>query len=161
MTESLISGNAAMPLSIRATAVVTSAVLRAARQLSIDLKRGRRVDAAVLRSAMQAAFRASDEADVRNWKVAYDVCEAVTVLFLRRHGAAMRVKVTLPAIGLPMLNIELLGFMRDRFESHNDVHEDICWKLRMFDPSSASAAAALANMLEQVVIERIAKREAL
>jgi len=103
MTESLLGGTAAAPLSIRATAVVASAVVRAARQLLTDLERGRRIDAASLRSAMEAAFGASDASGAWNWKTAYDACEAATVLFLRRHGAAMRAKATSPAAMLPML----------------------------------------------------------
>jgi predicted RNA methylase len=102
MTESLIDG-AAVPLSIRATAVVASAVVKAARQLLTDLERGRRVDAAVLRNAMEAAFVASDATGAWNWKTAYDACEAATVLFLRRYGAAMRAKAASPAAMLPML----------------------------------------------------------
>jgi hypothetical protein len=89
MTESLLGGSAAAPLSIRATAVVASAVVRAARQLLTDLERGRRIDAAGLRGAMEAAFGASDASGAWNWKTAYDACEAATVLFLRRHGTAM------------------------------------------------------------------------
>ena len=93
----------AVPLSIRATAVVASAVVKAARQLLTDLEQGRRVDAAVLRNAMEAAFGASDATGAWNWKMAYDACEAATVLFLRRHGAAMRAKAASPAAMLPML----------------------------------------------------------
>jgi predicted RNA methylase len=103
MTESLLGGTTAAPLSIRATAVVASAVVRAARQLLTDLERGRRIDAAGLRGAMEAAFGASDASGAWNWKTAYDACEAATVLFLRRHGAAMRAKATSPAAMLPML----------------------------------------------------------
>jgi predicted RNA methylase len=103
MTESLLGGSAAAPLSIRATAVVASAVVRAARQLLTDLERGRRIDAAGLRGAMEAAFGASDASGAWNWKTAYDACEAATVLFLRRHGTAMRAKATSPAAMLPML----------------------------------------------------------
>jgi len=102
MAESLV-GAAAAPLSMRATAVAASAVVRAARQLLSDLERGRRIDAALLRSAMEAAFGASDATGTWNWKTAYDACEAATVLFLRRHGAAMRAKATSPAAMLPML----------------------------------------------------------
>jgi predicted RNA methylase len=102
MTESLIDG-AAVPLPIRATAIVASAVVKAARQLLTDLERSRRVDAAVLRNAMEAAFAASDATGAWNWKTAYDACEAATVLFLRRYGAAMRAKAVLPAAMLPML----------------------------------------------------------
>jgi predicted RNA methylase len=102
MTESL-TGGAAVPLPIRATAVVASAVVKAARQLLTDLERGRRVDAAVLRNAMEAAFASSDATGAWNWKTAYDACEAATVLFLRRYGAAMRAKAASPAAMLPML----------------------------------------------------------
>ena len=80
MTESLTGGAAAVPLSMRAAAAITSVAVRAARQLLIDLERGRRIDAAVLRSAMEAAFGASDATGGWNWKAAYDVCEAA-VLF--------------------------------------------------------------------------------
>jgi predicted RNA methylase len=101
MTESLVGSATAAPLSMRATAVVASAVVRAARQLVTDLERGRRIDAAALRSAMEAAFGASDATGA--WKTAYDACEAATVLFLRRYGTAMRAKATSPTAMLPML----------------------------------------------------------
>ena len=103
MTESLAGGAAAAPLSMRAAASLTSAAVRAARRLLTDLERGRRIDAAVLRSAMEAAFGASDAAGVWNWKTAYDVCEAATVLFLRKFGPAMRAKAGWTAAMLPML----------------------------------------------------------
>ena len=56
-----------------------------------------------LRGAMEAAFGASDATGAWNWKTAYDACEAATVLFLRRYGAAMRAKAASPAAMLPML----------------------------------------------------------
>ena len=102
MTESLVGGTA-VPLPIRATAIVASGVIKAARQLLTDLERGRRIDAAVLRGAMEAAFGASDATGAWNWKTAYDACEATTVLFLRRYRAAMRAKAASPAAMLPML----------------------------------------------------------
>ncbi|MDA9529067.1 strawberry notch-like NTP hydrolase domain-containing protein, partial [Bradyrhizobium sp. CCBAU 25338] len=103
MTEFLAGGAAAAPLSMRAAATVTSAALKAARQILTDLERGGRIDAAVLRSAMEAAFGASDAAGAWNWKTAYDVCEAATVLFLRKFGPAMRAKAGSTAAMLPML----------------------------------------------------------
>ncbi|MBB4423850.1 hypothetical protein GGD66_002394 [Bradyrhizobium sp. CIR48] len=103
MTESLTGGAAAAPLSMRAAASLTSAAVRAARQLLTDLECGRRIDAAVLRSAMEAAFGASDAAGIWNWKTAYDVCEAATVLFLRTFGPAMRAKAGSTAAMLPIL----------------------------------------------------------
>ena len=103
MTESLVGGASAAPLSMRATAVVASAVVRAARRLFADLERSHRIDATALRNAMVAAFGASDASGAWNWKTAYDACEAATVLFLRRYGAAMRAEATSPAAMLPML----------------------------------------------------------
>ncbi|RXH42714.1 strawberry notch-like NTP hydrolase domain-containing protein [Bradyrhizobium zhanjiangense] len=103
MTEPLPGGAAAAPLSMRAAATLTSAAIKAARQLLTDLERGRRIDAAVLRGAMEAAFGASDAAGAWNWKTAYDVCEAATVLFLRKFGPAMRAKAGSTAAMLPML----------------------------------------------------------
>ena len=108
MTQSLVGGATAAPLSIHATAIVASAVMRAARQLLTDLERGRRIDAGILRNAMQAAFSASDATGAWNWKTAYDACEAATALLVRRCGAAMRVKATSPAAALPMLMSTLL-----------------------------------------------------
>jgi predicted RNA methylase len=103
MTESYPAGVSAAPLSMRASAVVASAVVRAARQLLADLERGRRIDATALRNAMEAAFGAADSSGAWNWKTAYDACEAATVLFLRRYGAAMRAKAPSPGAMLPLL----------------------------------------------------------
>jgi P-loop containing NTP hydrolase pore-1 len=103
MTEPLLGGANAAPLSMRATAVVASAVVRAARQLFTDLQRSRRIDATTLRNAMEAAFGASDASGAWNWKTAYDACEAATVVFLRRYRIAMCVKAGSPAAMLSML----------------------------------------------------------
>src|SRR6185437_8466442 len=103
MTESLAGGASAAPLSMRATAVVASAIVNAARRLLTDLEQGRRIDAALLRNAMDAAFGASDASGAWNWKIAYDACEAATALFLRRHGAGMRAKAASPTAMLSML----------------------------------------------------------
>jgi predicted RNA methylase len=103
MTESLCSGTAAAPLSTHAATALASAIVRAARQLLTDLERGRRIDAGVLRGAMEAAFGASDAAGAWHWKSAYDACEAATVLFLRKYGPSMRAKAESPASLLSML----------------------------------------------------------
>ena len=103
MTESLAGGPAAASLSMRAAKALASAVVGAARQLLTDLERGRRIDAAVLRGAMEAAFGASDAAAAWDWKVAYDACEVATLLFLRKFGTAIRARAGSPAAMLPML----------------------------------------------------------
>jgi hypothetical protein len=103
MTESLAGGAAVAPLSMRAAANLTSVAVRAARQLLTDLERGHRIDATVLRRAIEVAFEASDPAGAWNWKIAYDVCVAATVLFRRKFGPAMRAKAGSTAIMLAML----------------------------------------------------------
>jgi predicted RNA methylase len=62
------------------------AILAAAQQLVPHLEHGQRIDAAILRAAMEAALGASG---VWDWKTAYDACEAATVLFLRKYGKAL------------------------------------------------------------------------
>jgi predicted RNA methylase len=80
-----------------------SSIIQAARLLLPDLERGRRIDAVSLRTAMEAAFGASDATGAWDWKTAYDACEAATVLFLRKFGPAIRAKAASPAPMLPML----------------------------------------------------------
>ena len=78
--------------------------LRRPRELLLPhLERGQRVDAAMLRAAMETAFGASDADGAWDWKTAYDACEAATVLFLRKFGPAMRAQAASPAAMLPML----------------------------------------------------------
>ncbi len=66
-----------------------SAILAAAGLLLPVLERGQRVDAAMLRTAMETAFGASDASGLWDWKTAYEACESVTVLFLRKYGRAI------------------------------------------------------------------------
>jgi predicted RNA methylase len=82
---------------------LSAATAQAARLLLPDLERGRRIDAGILRAAMESAFGASDSTGAWDWKTAYDACEAATVLFLRKFGPAIRAKAASPAAMLPML----------------------------------------------------------
>ena len=75
----------------------------ASRLILSDLERGFRIDATMLRAAMETAFGASDASGAWDWKTAYDACEAATVLFLRKFGPALRAKAASPAAMLPML----------------------------------------------------------
>jgi hypothetical protein len=75
----------------------------AARLLLAHLEHGRRVDAAMLRAAMERAFGASDTSGAWTWKRAYDACEAATVLFLRKYGKAILRKAGMPGAALPTL----------------------------------------------------------
>jgi predicted RNA methylase len=79
------------------------AIIAAAQQLLPHLERGLRVDAAIVRAAMEAAFGASDASGAWDWKTAYDACEAATVLFLRKYGKPLFRKADSPALRLSAL----------------------------------------------------------
>src|SRR5665213_160533 len=80
-----------------------SSIVRAAQLLLFHLERGQRIDAPVLRTAMDSSFGASDADGGWDWKTAYDACEAATVLFVRKFGPAMRACAASPSAMLPML----------------------------------------------------------
>ncbi len=81
----------------------SAGIANAAHRLLPDLEHGRRIDAAILRAAMETAFGGSDAAGAWDWKAAYDACEAATVLFLRKFGPAIRAKAASPAAMLLLL----------------------------------------------------------
>jgi hypothetical protein len=80
-----------------------AAIAKAARRLLPDLERGRRIDAAMLRAAMERTFGGSDAEGAWTWKTAYDAREAATALFLRKFGPAMLARAASPAAMLRML----------------------------------------------------------
>src|SRR5438552_5581086 len=96
---------AAAPLATPATAApcIGRAVLAAAGLLLADIERGVRIDASILRTAMNSAFGSSDSEGAWDWKTAYDACEAAQILFLRKFGPAMRSRAGSPALLLAML----------------------------------------------------------
>ena len=66
------------------------ALFTAATTLLPVLEAGRALDAATLRDAMTRAFGATDAHGAWVWKDAYEAAEGTVVLFIRRHGRAMR-----------------------------------------------------------------------
>jgi hypothetical protein len=99
-----VAAVAAAPLPVRPASLnKADAIVGAAQHLLLHLQRGQRVDAPMLRTAMENAFGASDADGGWDWKTAYDACEAATVLFLRKFGPAMRARAVSPAAMLPML----------------------------------------------------------
>ncbi|MEY9266791.1 putative RNA methylase [Bradyrhizobium elkanii] len=81
-----------------------SAIIAAAERLIPHLDRGQRIDAAILRAAMEVAFGASDATGAWDWKMAYDACEVTTVLFLRKYGKALFRKANSTASRLSALD---------------------------------------------------------
>ena len=68
------------------------------------LERGERIDATLLRHAMEHAFGASDASGAWDWKAAYEACEVATVLFLRKYGKALFRKADSPTTRLSVLS---------------------------------------------------------
>jgi predicted RNA methylase len=97
------SSTAAARTAVPSLAPASAAIAQAARLLLPDLERGRRIDAGILRAAMESALGASDAAGAWDWKFAYDACEAATILFLRKYGNALFRKAGAPVAALPML----------------------------------------------------------
>jgi len=98
-----IEAGEAAPFSLASASDNSSTVFAAAQLLLPRLELGERVDATVLRAAMEAAFGASDASGAWDWKLSYDACEAATVLFLRKYGKALFRKAGSPVAVLPML----------------------------------------------------------
>ena len=98
------SAAATLPLFVsQAPTDKVSGLIHAATLLARSLEQGRALDARALRSAMEAAFAASDADGAWAWKDAYEALEAAQVLFLRKFGAAMRTRAGSPAAMLEML----------------------------------------------------------
>ena len=90
MTESLVGGAAAAPLSMRATA---SRHLRRRQGRATSFPRSRTRPSHRCRCPAQrdgGRLRRLRRDGAWDWKTAYDACEVATVLFLRKFGPAMR-----------------------------------------------------------------------
>jgi len=98
-----ITADQAAPLTPVPHPDAAGAIVAAAERLLPSLERGQRVDAAILRAAMEAAFGASDASGAWDWKTAYDACEAATVLFLRKYGKVLFRKADSPVLRLSAL----------------------------------------------------------
>jgi len=104
MSKLSLSAVSAPLSSLAYTSTDSSAgIFAAAHHLLPDLERGRRIDAAILRAAMERAFGGSDAAGAWDWKTAYDACEAATVLFMRKFGLVIRSRAGSAAAELSML----------------------------------------------------------
>ncbi|NKL37191.1 methylase [Rhizobium leguminosarum bv. viciae] len=104
MLHAPVSGAAsAASLPLAPDAPSAADIFAAAGHLLPHLEQGRAIDAAILRSAMEQAFDASDASGAWDWKAAYDACEAATVLFLRKYGKPLFRKAASPAARLAAL----------------------------------------------------------
>jgi predicted RNA methylase len=114
------SAAATLPLFVSpAPTDKVSGLIHAATLLARSLEQGRAIDARALRSAMETAFAASDADGAWGWKDAYEACEAAQVLFLRKFGAAMRVRA-----GSPEAMLEMLARLAERLPSQTRRSEE-------------------------------------
>jgi predicted RNA methylase len=77
-------------------------ICKAAEQLLGPVSHGEAISSDVLRTAMITSFGGSDAEGLWDWKTAYDVCEVVQILFLRKFGNAVRARAASPAAELAM-----------------------------------------------------------
>ena len=124
------------------------AIVAAACLLLPHLERGRRIDAPMLRAAMERTFCGSDADGAWTWKAAYDACEAATVLFLRKFGPAMRAKATCPAAMLPMLaKVTVLLPTHTRRSEESEALQQFSTPIALGYAASVAAAIAPADVV--------------
>lgn len=127
-----------------------SAILAAACLLLPSLERGQRVDAAMLRTAMETAYGASDASGLWDWKTAYEACEAATVLFLRKYG-----RTIFRQAGAPAARLAALSKIASVLPSHTRRSED-SQALQQFStpiPLGFAALTAAAIGSDDIVLE--------
>lgn len=79
-----------LAVSLSKSSAFANSIVAAGRLLLPYFQSGRSVDAQALRSAMQEAFGASDSDGAWSWKDGYEAAECAQILFLLKHGDAMR-----------------------------------------------------------------------
>ena len=117
------------------------ALFTAATTLLPVLEAGRPLDAATLRDAMTRAFGAGDAEGAWVWKNAYEAAEAAVVLFIRRHGRAMRRHAGAGPDG-PSAMLRMLGAVAALEPSHTRRSEEQV-RLQQFSTPLPLAYAAL------------------
>ena len=117
------------------------ALFTAATTLLPVLEAGRALDAAALRDAMTRAFGASDAQGAWVWKDAYEAAEAAVVLFIRRHGRAMRRHAGAGPEG-PLAMLKMLEAVAALEPSHTKRSEEQI-RLQQFSTPLPLAYAAL------------------
>ncbi len=148
-TSASVAALAAAPLSTAPASVTKAdAIARAAQCLLPHLERGQRMDAPMLRSAMENAFGASDADGAWDWKTAYDACEAATVLFVRKFGPAMRARAASPAAMLLMLaKIASLLPTHTRRSEESDALQQFSTPIGLSLAASVAAAITPADLV--------------
>lgn len=127
-----------------------SGLFHAATELARLLGQGRSFDRSALRSAMEAAFCASDVAGAWAWKDAYEAVEAAQVLFLRKFGRAMKSRT-----GFAMEMLDMLNRLGERLPSQTRRSEESNRFQQFSTPITLGLAAAEAAAItaDDLVLE--------
>ncbi|MDE0006189.1 MAG: strawberry notch family protein, partial [Rhodospirillaceae bacterium] len=121
-------------------------LLRAARELMLELSRGRALTAAILRDALSGAFGGTDSEGAWVWKDAYDAAEAAIVLFVKRYGMAMRRQAG-GCSGGPAAMLAMLERLAALEPSHTRRSEEQIRLQQFSTPLPLAYAAAQAAMI--------------
>ena len=151
MSNLSLSAATQVPLhSLACASADLPAGIGAAAHLLLPLERGRRIDAVILRAAMEQAFGGSDAAGAWDWKTAYEACEAATVLFLRKFGLVIRTRA-----GSPAAEMSLLGKIAALLPTHTRRSEESQALQQFSTPIELAFAAASAAAITpaDVVLE--------
>lgn len=128
----------------------SSPTLHAGRLLLGQLERSQKLDAGIVRAAMEQAFDGSDADGRWTWKAAYDGGEAAAVLFLLKYGRALLTKTGTGAGMLPFIDRLASMFMTHTRRSEQSV------QLQQFSTPLALGLAvgvAAAATAQDVVLE--------
>ena len=130
------------------TADPSAGIAAAAHLLLPHLERGSRIDAVILRAAMEHAFCGSDAAGAWDWKSAYEACEAATLLFMRKFGPAIRARAGSPAAELSMLGrIAALLPTHTRRSEESQALQQFSTPLALGFVAASAAAIGPANLV--------------
>ena len=105
MTPPAVAVCAAAPAfhPVRLTVDRSAAIHAAGAALSQSIAKGRAIDAALLRTAMERAFGGADASGAWAWKDAYEAVEVAQLLFLRQFGSSISRAAKSPAFMLALL----------------------------------------------------------
>ena len=131
----------ALPATPNLRPSTNDALFTAATTLLPVLEAGRPLDAPTLRDAMTRAFGGSDAQGAWVWKDAYEAAEAAVVLFIRRHGRAMRRHAGAGSDG-PLAMLKMLEAVAALEPSHTKRSEEQV-RLQQFSTPLPLAYAAL------------------
>lgn len=116
-----------------------SGILTAAMHLATKLELGTPLDARIMRTAMEEAFRASDTNGAWIWKDAYEATELSQIMMIDRYGSAMRRNAE-----SDLNYLDMIGKIAALAPTHTRRSEEMVALQQFSTPLPYSALAAIA-----------------